>query len=153
MIASLLGLTLTSFFLSRRRVSQIQQTSASTYKDHLVPTAIIGKLTSQVYSKRLFVESNISSQTKPQPSSIIFALGRFNRQIDSLMTEFLATNLTHKEAEQVDLLKQRLKVYNELEAELAKNLSNRPKAQQILFVGSGNTAFSQVNQTLADLLA
>ncbi|PQA55594.1 MCP four helix bundle domain-containing protein [Siphonobacter curvatus] len=153
LIASLLGLTLTSIFLSRRSVSQIQQTSASIYKDRLVPTAIIAKLTSQVYNKRLQLESYVLSKTNPQPSSVAFALDRSNRQIDSLMTEFVATNLTHREAEQFELLKQRLEIYTQLEKDLIKNLANTPQAQQILFVGTGNAAFSQVNQSLADLSA
>ncbi len=153
LIASLLGLILTSIFLSRRSVNQIQQASVSIYKDRLVPTAIIAKLTSQVYSKRLLLESYMLGKTKPEPNAVNYALDRSNRQIDSLMTEFVATNLTHKEAEQFDLLKQRLEVYNQLEGDLTRNLTNSPQAQQILFVGTGNTAFSQVIQTLTDLSA
>ncbi|OZI09466.1 hypothetical protein BWI93_03940 [Siphonobacter sp. BAB-5385] len=153
LIASLLGLILTSIFLSRRSVNQIQQASVSIYKDRLVPTAIIAKLTSQVYSKRLLLESYMLGKTKPEPNAVTYALDRSNRQIDSLMTEFVATNLTHKEAEQFDLLKQRLEVYNQLEGDLTRNLTDSPQAQQILFVGRGNTAFSQVIQTLTDLSA
>ena len=153
LIASLLGLILTSIFLSRRSVHQIQEASASIYQDRLVPTAIIAKLTSQVYSKRLLLESYVLSNTKLQLSQVAFALDRSNRQIDSLITRFDETSLTVQEADQFNVLKQRLETYNKLEGEVMKNSKDLSQAQQVLFAGKGNTAFSQVIQTLTELSA
>jgi len=151
LIVSLLGLILTSIFLCRRSVHQIQEASASIYKDRLVPTAIIARLTSQVYQKRLLLEPYVLGQTKPQASNVASSLDRLNRQIDSLLTEFGQTKLTPKEADQFNRLKQRLAVYNQLEGEITNNLTDLPKANQIFFVGTGRTAFGEVSQTLADL--
>ncbi|RIV17741.1 hypothetical protein DYU11_31040 [Fibrisoma montanum] len=151
LIVSLLGLILTSIFLSRRSVHQIQEASASIYKDRLVPTAIIARLTSQVYQKRILLEPYVLGQTKPQASNVASSLDRLNRQIDSLLTEFGQTKLTPKEADQFNRLKQRLAVYNQLEGEITNNLTDLPKANQIFFVGTGRTAFGEVSQTLADL--
>ncbi len=153
LIASLLGLILTSIFLSRRSVHQIQQASASIYQDRLVPTAIIAKLTSQVYSKRLLLESYVLSNTKLELSQIASAMDRSNRQIDSLITRFDETSLTPRESDQFNLLKQRLEKYHTLEGELIKNQKDRTQAQQILFAGMGNTTFSEVIQTLTELSA
>ncbi len=153
LIASLLGLILTSIFLSRRSVHQIQEASASIYKDRLVPTAIIAKLTSQVYSKRLLLESYVLSNTKLELNQIDFALDRSNRQIDSLITRFDETSLTPREADQFNVLKQRLSSYNTIEEDLIKKQSDRLKAQQVLFAGAGHTAFGQVIQTLTELSA
>ncbi|GAA4465463.1 hypothetical protein GCM10023189_46130 [Nibrella saemangeumensis] len=152
-VVSLLGLILTSIFLSRRSVHQIQEASASIYKDRLVPTAIIAKLTSQVYQKRLLLEPYGVGKTKPQAGTVVLALDRLNRQIDSLITEFGQTKLTPEEAERLELLKQRLTVYNQLEGELTESLTDLPKAQQVLFTGTGHTAFGQVAQTLTELSA
>ncbi|CCH52592.1 hypothetical protein BN8_01604 [Fibrisoma limi BUZ 3] len=151
LIVSLLGLILTSIFLSRRSVHQIQEASTSIYKDRLVPTAIIAKLTSQVYQKRLLLEPYVLGKTTSDVDLVVAGLDRINRQIDSLLTEFGQTKLTPKEADQFNRLKQRLAVYNELEGDLTKNLTDLPRAQQIFFVGTGYTAFGQVAQTLAEL--
>ena len=153
LIVSLLGLSLTSIFLSRRSVYQIQQASASIYNDRLVPTAIIASLTSKIYQKRLLLEPHVLGNTKPAASLVGVTLDRLNRRVDSLLTEFGQTKLTRKEAEQLTLLKQRLAVYNQLEEEIMTKLSNQPQAQQILFAGTGHTAFGQVAQTLSELSA
>ncbi|MDQ1087167.1 MCP four helix bundle domain-containing protein [Siphonobacter sp. SORGH_AS_1065] len=153
LIASLLGLILTSIFLNRRSVHQIQEASASIYKDRLVPTAIIAKLTSQVYSKRLLLESYVLSNTKLPLSQVAFALDRSNRQIDSLITSFEETSLTLREADQFNALKQRLETYNKLEGEVMKNPKDLSQARQVLLTGTGNIAFSEVIQTLTELSA
>jgi hypothetical protein len=151
LIISLLGLSLTSIFLSRRTVHQIQQASASIYKDRLVPTAIIASLTSKTYQKRLLLEPHVLGKTKPGTSHLGSTLDRLNRQVDSLLTEFSQTKLTRKEAGQLTLLKQRLAVYNQLEGEIISKLANQPEAQQVLFAGTGHRAFGQVAQTLTEL--
>lgn len=152
LIVSLLTLVLTSAFLSRRTVYEIQQASSSIYKDRLVPTAIITKLTSRVYQKRLLLEPFLVS-SPDNTAPVGSRLNRINRQIDSLLMEFDRTKLTTKEAEQLTLLKQRLAAYNQLEAEFAANSADLPKARQAFAAGTGNTAFNQVAQTLADLSA
>lgn len=151
MIVSLLGLSLTSIFLSRRTVRQIQQASASIYKDRLVPTAIIVNLTSRIYQKRLLLEPHVLGKTEPGASPVGPALNRLNRQVDSLLTEFGQTTLTPEEADQLALLKGRLAVYNQLEGKMATEAVDQPQAQQVLFAGTGRTAFGQVAQTLTDL--
>jgi hypothetical protein len=151
LIVSLLGLSLTSIFLSRRTVQQIQQASASIYKDRLVPTAIIANLTSKIYQKRLLLEPHVLGKTKPGANLVGAALDRLNRQVDSLLTEFGQTKLTAEEADQLALLTQRLAVYNRLEGEITTKLVDQPQAQQVLFAGRGHTAFGQVAQTLTQL--
>ncbi|MDJ1502309.1 MCP four helix bundle domain-containing protein [Xanthocytophaga agilis] len=151
LIASLLGLILTSIFLSRRSVNQIQETSASIYKDRLVPTAIIASLNSKVYQKRLLLESYVLGKTDSGGSVMGSTINRLNRQIDSLLIEYDKTKLTSKEAGQYTLLKQRLSLYNQLEEEITAKLVNQPKEQQALFVGTAHTAFGQVAQTLTEL--
>lgn len=151
LIVSLLGLSLTSIFLSRRSVHQIQEASASIYKDRLVPTAIIANLTSKIYQKRLLLEPQVLGKAEPGASFMGSTLDRLNRQVDSLLTEFGQTKLTPEEADQLTLLKQRLAVYNQLEGEITTKLVDKPQAQQVLFAGTGHTAFGQVAQTLTDL--
>jgi hypothetical protein len=79
------------------------------------------------------------------------SLNRLNRRTDSLLTEFSKTSLTAKEADQLQLLKRQLVVYNQLEGELATQLPDQQTAQKALFAGSGSTAFGQVAQTLDEL--
>jgi hypothetical protein len=153
LIISLLGLILTGIFLNRRSVHQIQEASASLYEDRLVPTAIIAKLTSRVYQKRLLLESFVLGKTKADISLVSATLDKVNRQVDSLMTKFSQTKLTIKEAEQLNQLKQRLAVYNQLEGEFTAKLSDLPKALPVLFADTGNTAFGEVAETLAELSA
>lgn len=151
LIVSLLGLSLTSIFLSRRTVHQIQQASASIYKDRLVPTAIIASLTSKIYQKRLLLEPHVLGEEKPGANVVGARLERLNRQVDSLLTEFVQTKLTPEEADQLALLQQRLAAYNQLEAEMTTKLVDQPQAQQVLFAGTGHTAFGQVAATLTEL--
>lgn len=153
LIISLLGLILTSIFLSRRSAHQIQEASASIYKDRLVPTAIIAKLTSRIYQKRLLLEPYVLGKTKADTGLVSSRLDRINRQVDSLLTEFDQTKLTIEESDRLNLLKQQLSTYNQLEGELTINLADLPKARQKLFAGSGNTSFGQVAKTLAELSA
>lgn len=148
-IVSLLSLILTSIFLSRRSVHQIQEASVSIYKDRLVPTAIIAKLTSQIYQKRLLLQPAGQGKPKPESANLAFALDRLNRQIDSLLTEFGQTKLTPIEAVQFKLLEQQLANYNQVEGALTE----LPKARQVNVVGTGHSAFDQVAQTLAELSA
>jgi hypothetical protein len=150
-IVSLLGLSLTSIFLSRRTIHQIQEASASIYQDRLVPTAIIASLTSKIYQKRLLLETHVLGKTGSGASLIGPALNRLNRQVDSLVTEFAQTKLTLEEAGQLTLLKERLAVYNQLEGEITTKSGDQPQAPQMLFAGSGHTAFGQVAQTLTEL--
>jgi hypothetical protein len=150
LIVSLLGLSLTSIFLSRRTVRQIQQASASIYRDRLVPTAIIASLTSKIYQKRLLLEPHVLGETKPG-AHLVTTLDRLNRQVDSLLTEFGQTTLTSEEAVQLTLLKKRLAAYNQLEGEMTTKLVDQPQARQELFAGTGHTAFGQVAHTLTDL--
>lgn len=153
LVVCLLGLILTSIFLSRRRVHDIQEASASIYKDRLVPTGILVNLTAAVYRKRLLLESYVLGTSKPSMELIMSTIDGFNHRADSLLTEFDQTKLTVHEADRLRLLKQQLAVYNKLEAELTANLFQQPAAQQTLFAGSGNTAFSQVAHTLEELAA
>ena len=151
LIVSLLGLILTSIFLNRRGIYQIQEASVSIYKDRLIPTAIIAGLTSNIYQKRLLLDPFILGKTEPNGSLVEMRLSRVNDHVDSLLTEFSRTKLTLLEAEQLNLLKQQLAVYNQLEKELTINLPDLPKAQQVLFAGSGYTLFNEVALTLTDL--
>jgi hypothetical protein len=151
LVVSLLGLSLTSIFLSRRTVQQIQQASASIYQDRLVPTAIIASLTSRIYQKRLLLEPYVLGETKPGANLVGSALDRLNRQADSLLTEFAQTKLTPEEADQLALLQRRLAAYNQLEAEITTELADQPQAQQALYAGTGHTAFGQVAKTLTEL--
>ncbi len=151
LIGSLLGLILTSIFLSRRSVDQIQDASASIYRDRLVPTGIIANLTSKIYQKRLLLESHVLNKTEPGLTLIGPTINRINRQIDSLLIDYGNTKLTPKEADLFALLKERLAVYNQLEEEITAKPINSPNAQQVLFAGMGHTAFGQVAQTLTEL--
>ncbi len=151
LVIGLLGLVLTSIFLNRRSVHDIQETSASIYEDRLVPTGMIVKLTATVYRKRLLLETYVLVNQKQDTGLMTSTLNRLNRRIDSLLTEFEQTKLTVKEADRLQLLKQRLAVYNQLEGELTTKLSDLPQAQRVLFAGTGSTAFVQVAQTLDEL--
>ena len=151
LMISLLGLILTSIFLSRRSVHDVQEASASIYEDRLVPTGMLVNLTATVYRKRLLLETYVLATNKPNRGLIGSTLNRLNRRTDSLLTEFGQTKLTIKEADRLQLLRQRLAVYNQLEGELTTQYIDMPKAQQTLFAGSGSTAFGQVAQTLDEL--
>ncbi|MCC5613155.1 MCP four helix bundle domain-containing protein [Nostoc sp. CHAB 5834] len=150
-VLSLLGLILTSIFLSRRSVHDVQQASASIYEDRLVPTGILVNLTSTVYRKRLLLETYVLATNKQNKELIMSSLNRFNRQTDSMMTVFEQTKLTEKEKDGLQLLRQRLSVYNQLEGELMTRLVDVPQAQQALFVGGSSKAFGQVTQMLDEL--
>jgi hypothetical protein len=151
LIVYLIGLILTSIFLSRRRAYNIQETSSSIYKDRLLPTNMLVNLTSTVYRKRLLLETYVLAIPTPDVTVTGAALDRLNRRTDSLLTEFGKTSLTVREADQLRLLKQQLVVYNRLEGELATHLVDQQPAQQALFAGSGSEAFGQIAQTLDEL--
>lgn len=151
LIISLLGLILTSIFLSRQRVNEIQAASSSIYKDRLVPSGIIVNLTSAIYRKRLLLETYILAVEKPDTNRIASALEPLNRRVESLLADFRRTKLTDREADRLKRLQQQLAVYNQLEAELTSSRINSPVSKQVLFVSSGNTAFSQVAHTLDEL--
>lgn len=149
-LVSLLGLILTSVFLSRRSVYHIQAASASLYKDRLVPTALIANLTQQVYQRRLLLETYVLGKTKPDASLVTSSINRMNHRVDSLLTDFAQTKLTQNEVDKLTQLKQRLAVYNQLELETI-TLNDLTKAKQILFTGTGNTSFSELAQSLTEL--
>lgn len=151
LVIGLLGLFLTSIFLSRRRVHDIQEASASIYNDRLVPTGLLVNLTATVYRKRLLLETYLLTDPKSDTGQMASTFNQLNRRIDSLLTEFGQTKLTLKEADQLHQLKQRLVVYNQLESTLTTNLADPTQAQQVLFAGSGSTAFGQIAQTLDEL--
>lgn len=153
LIVSCLGLILTSIFLNRSSVNDIQQASASIFKDRLVPMGMLVNLTATVYRKRLLLETFVLETHKPDTAPMATTLNRLNRQTDSLLAEFEKTSLTIREASQLKSLKQQLSVYKQLENELTTNLTNQPTAQQALFAGSSSTAFSQVAHTLNDLVS
>jgi hypothetical protein len=153
LIVALLSLILTSVFLSRRRVHDIQQASTSIYTDRLVPTGMLVNLTAAIYRKRLLLETYVLATDKPNTVQIVSTIDRFNRRTDSLLTEFERTKLTVKETEQLRLLRQQLAVYRQLEGELTSDLVDLPVIRQTLFAGSGSAAFSQVAQTLDELAA
>jgi len=153
LIISLLGLILTSVFLSRQRVNDIQATSSSFYKDRLVPSGIIVNLTSAIYRKRLLLETFVLTTEKPDTNRIASALNRLNRRVDSLLTDFGRTKLTVREAERLKVLRQQLALYNQLESDLTTNRTDSSKGQQALFAGSGTTAFGQIVQTIDELSA
>jgi len=153
LIISLLGLILTSVFLSRQRVNDIQATSSSFYKDRLVPSGIIVNLTSAIYRKRLLLETFVLTTKKPDTNRITTALNRLNRRVDSLLTDFGRTKLTVREAERLKVLRQQLALYNQLESDLTANRTDSSKGQQALFAGSGTTAFGQIVQTIDELSA
>jgi hypothetical protein len=153
LVISLLGLILISIFLSRRSVHDIQQASASIYKDRLVPTGILVNLTAMVYRKRLLMETYVLATQKPNRASVASTLELINRRIDSLLTEFTQTKLTVKETDQLQLLQQRLTVHDQIEGQLMAGMTDQPTTQLALFTGRGTTAFSQVAQTLDQLAA
>ncbi|MVM42044.1 hypothetical protein GO730_37590 [Spirosoma sp. HMF3257] len=151
LVIALLGLILTSVFLSRRSIQDIQEASSSIYKDRLLPTGMLVNLTATVYRKRLLLETYVLATQKPNPELIASTLDRFNRRTDSLLTEFERTKLTRKEADRLRQLRQQLTVYNQLEGELTTNLVDLPASRKALFAGSGSTAFGQVAHTLDEL--
>lgn len=151
LVISLLCMILTSVFLSRRSLHDIQEASASIYRDRLVPTNLLVNLTATVYRKRLLLEAYVLASRKPTRSPIVASLTQLNERTDSLITEFEQTTLTGKEASQLRVLRQRLTVYNQLESELTTGLIDLPAAQQALFAGSGSTAFNQIAQALDEL--
>lgn len=153
LIIGLLGLILTSVFLSRQRVNDVQAASSSIYKDRLVPSGIIVSLTSAIYRKRLLLETYVLAAEKPDTNRIASALEQLNRRVDSLLTDFRRTKLTVQEADQLRVLQQQLTVYNQLEADLITNRVDSSNGQQILFAGSGSTTFGQIARTLDQLSA
>lgn len=153
LIVSCLGLILTSIFLNRRSINDIQHASASIYKDRLVPMGMLVDLTATVYRKRLLLETFVLATRKPETAPMASTLDRLNRRTDSLLTEFEKTSLTVMETSQLQSLKQQLTVYNQLEGELTTRLNDQPTAQQALFAGGSSTAFGQVAHTLNDLVS
>ncbi|ADB38954.1 hypothetical protein Slin_2942 [Spirosoma linguale DSM 74] len=151
LVISLLGLILTSIFLSRRSTHKIQEESVSIYKDRLVPTAILVNLMSTVYGKRMLLETKLLTIEKPDSGLVGSSLDQFNRRADSLLTEFERTRLTTKEADHLQLFKRQLNGYDRLEAELAAKFTSLPKDRQVKLTRTASTAFSQIIQTLNEL--
>lgn len=151
LIVGLLGLILTSIFLSRRSLHDLQQASVSIYNDRLVPSGILVKLTSAVYQKRLVLETYVLTNSRPEERQVGSALDRLNRRVDSLLTEFERTKLTSREADRLQLLKQRLLIYNGLETQLSTTRTDDTGSQQTLFTGTSHAAFRQIAQTLEEL--
>lgn len=156
LIIGLLGLVLTSIFLSRRSAHAVQQMSVAIYQDRLVPTGILVNLTSAVYRKRLLLETLVltTDPTDSQNHQLVSAtLGRLNRRIDSLLTEFRQTKLTPREADRLQLLTNRLSIYNGLETNLTSRQASSSGSRRVLFADTGRASFSQVVQTLDELSA
>lgn len=153
LVSGLLGLVLTSIFLSRRSVNEIQRTSVSIYQDRLVPSGILVNLTSAIYRKRLILETYVLTTRAPNTRLIDSGLERLNRRIDSLLTEFERTKLTAREANRLKLMKGQLVIYNDLETQLTTNQADSPGVQRSLFAGSGSASFRQVAQLLDELSA
>ncbi len=153
LVIGLLGLVLTSIFLSRRSVHEIQKLSASIYQDRLVPSGILVNLTSAIYRKRLVLETHLLTVGKPDNRQIGSGLERINRRIDSLLTEFDRTKLTVREADRLKMLKERLSIYNGLETQLATNQFSSPGTQRSLIADAGSASFGQVAQLLDELSA
>lgn len=151
LVISLLGLILTSIFLSRRNTHKIQEESVSIYKDRLVPTAILVNLMSTIYGKRMMLETQLLATEKPDVGLVGLNLDQFNRRTDSLLTEFNRTKLTPKEADQLRLFKRQLSVYDRLEVDLATKFTSLSKDQQIKIARTASTAFGQTVQTLNEL--
>jgi hypothetical protein len=151
LIISLLGLILTSIFLNRRSLYEIQQASASIYQDRLVPSGILVNLTSVVYQKRLALEAYARTTSQPEEQVVFSTLDRLNRRLDSLLTEFERTRLTSREADQLQLLKQQLFFYSKLEAPLMTTQTKATSSQPVILTSTGNTAFWQIAQTLEKL--
>lgn len=152
LISSLLGLLLTSVFLNRRTINEVQAASASIYSDRLVPSGILVNLTSAIYRKRLLLESYVLAVDKPATTPIMSGLERINRRVDSLLTEFMHTKLTVEEASQLKLLNRQLTAYNQLEQELLTSPAGTNR-QQEQFTGASRMAFSQVVTMLDELSA
>lgn len=156
LVIGLLGLVLTSIFLSRRSVHAVQQASVAIYQDRLVPTGILVNLTSAVYRKRLLLETFVFTAgpaDNPDHQSVSATLERLNRRIDSLLTEFRQTKLTPREANRLQLFTDRLLIYNDLETNLMTGQVDSPGSQRTLFAGTGRASFGQVVQTLDELSA
>ncbi|SOD79561.1 MCP four helix bundle domain-containing protein [Spirosoma fluviale] len=151
LVISLLGLILTSIFLSRRNTYKIQEDSVSIYKDRLVPTAILVNLMSTVYGKRMLLETQLLTKGKPDVGLGGSNMDQFNRRTDSLLTEFGRTKLTVKEADQLRLFKRQLSVYDRLEVDLATKFTSLSKDQQLQIARRASTAFGQTVQTLNEL--
>ncbi|AQG80680.1 MCP four helix bundle domain-containing protein [Spirosoma montaniterrae] len=154
LLIGILGLILTSIFLSRSSVGQIEKSVASIYKDRLAPTAILVHLTSNLYGKRLVLENYLLSAERPDPTLLQGQMDRSDRHTDSLLTEFEQTRLTQREAEELRAFRQYITEYNQLEKQvLQQATTNRTQAQKMLFTGSGNTAFGQAATKLDELSA
>ena len=153
LVIGLLSLVLTSIFLSRRSANEVQKASASIYQDRLVPSGILVNLTSAIYQKRLVLETYVLTPGEPDNQQAGSKLERLNRRVESLLTEFEQTKLTGREADQLQLLKERLLIYNGLETQLTTNQTDSPGSQRALFAGTGGASFRQVAQTLDELSA
>ncbi|GAB3017098.1 MCP four helix bundle domain-containing protein [Spirosoma pulveris] len=153
LVISLLGLILTSIFMSRSNTQKIQEESVSIYKDRLVPTAILVNLMSTVYGKRMMLEAQLLAAEKPDVGLVRSNLDQFNRRTDSLLTEFNRTKLTAKEADQLRLFKRQLSIYDRLEVELATQFTSLPKDRQLQITRTASMAFGQTVQTLNELAA
>ncbi len=154
LLIGILGLILTSIFLSRSSIGQIEKSVASIYKDRLAPTAIIVHLTSNLYGKRLLLENYLLAAESPDPALLQYKMDRSDRHTDSLLTEFEKTKLTVREAEEIKEFRQYITQYNQLEKQVLQQANtNRPQAQQMLFTGSGNAAFGQAATKLDELSA
>lgn len=153
LVIGLLGLVLTSVFLSRRSVHEVQKVSASIYRDRLIPSLILVNLTSVIYRKRLVLDTYVLKKDKSNDRLISSGLDKLNRRIDSLLTEFEHTKLTVREAERLQLLKERLSSYNSLEAQLTANQIDSPGMQRTGLINARGASFGQVTQLLDELAA
>ncbi len=153
LVIGLLGLVLTSIFLSRRSVNAVQKASASIYQDRLVPSGILVNLTSAIYKKRLVLDTYVLKGGGANNQLIRSGLDRLNRRIDSLLTEFERTRLTVREGNRLRLLRERLSIYNSLETQFTADQPDSPGTQRTLLVGTSSASFGQVTQILDELSA
>ena len=153
LVIGLLGLVLTSIFLSRRSVHEVQQASVAIYQDRLVPSGILVNLTSAIYQKRLVLDTYVLTRGKSDTRMISSELERLNRRIDSLLTDFERTKLTVREGDRLQLLRERLSIYNSLETQLTTNQPNQPGTQRTRLIGTSSASFGQVTQMLDELSA
>ncbi|GAB3934550.1 hypothetical protein GCM10028804_52120 [Larkinella terrae] len=142
-----------STFLSRRNINDIDKSFSSIYRDRLVPAVDMVYLSENLYTKRLILERYLFSSAHSSPQEINRLLKKQNRSIDSLLTNYEKTFLIAEEAKSLQLFKNRVNQYGQLENKILHCVQTGYKETGCeLFNEKGSVVFQQLIKGLNDLI-
>ncbi len=102
----------------RSYISAMKASSASIFKDRLMPATILFRLSDRVYEKRLVVEEHVLSDKPLDKADVYYRLGQIDASIFELLARIDETYLVADESKGLSSFRAELTRYNRLEKQL-----------------------------------